>query len=193
MQKMSKNQDIYSNQRTINRYSSGGSSCFKGMQINSPSKGLQSSNSVTISVDKDSMDSAKRLRLKTLMQKKFSYQKMNNSESIEKIDYQKRTDPVLKYKRIKQQWKGLMKTDFSMNQDLMSLNSSIDNVYNMALQRSENKKHNLLSSLTLDKRQSSSPKRKNSTHKKNKVAFHHHILPCNVDHDDDKPKPVIIK
>ena len=133
MQKMSKNQDIYSNQRTINRYSSGGSSCFKGMQVNSPSKGLQSSNSVTISVDKDSMDSAKRLRLKTLMQKKFSYQKMNNSESIEKIDYQKRTDPVLKYKRIKQQWKGMMKTDFSMNQDLMSLNSSIDNVYNMAL------------------------------------------------------------
>lgn len=78
-----------------------------------------------------------------------------------------------------------MKTDFSMNQDLRSLNSSIDNVYSIALQRSENKKKELMLSLTMEKKQSSSPKRKGSNIKKNKVSFHH-MLPCHVDHNDDE-------
>ena len=106
---MSKNHDIYSNQKNINRYSSGGNSCFKGVRIKQPElRDLQQSSSVAVSLDKESVDSYKRNQIKNMGQKKFSYQKMNNSESIEKIDYQKRTDPVLKGRKIKQQWKGLM-------------------------------------------------------------------------------------
>ena len=79
-----------------------------------------------------------------------------------------------------------------MNQDLKSLNSSIDNVYSMASQRSENKKKDLLLSLSIDKKLSSSPKRKNKENslKKNKVSFHN-ILPCHIDHNEDDTGPLV--
>lgn len=51
------------------------------------------------------------------MQKKFNYQKRDNSKSIDKIDYNERTDPVLRYKESKKKYKGLMNYDFSMAKD----------------------------------------------------------------------------
>ena len=56
-------------------------------------------------------------QMKTLMQKKFNYQKRDNSKSIDKIDYNERTDPVLRYKESKKKYKGLMNYDFSMAKD----------------------------------------------------------------------------
>ena len=127
MRKMS-NQDIYENQKNINRYTSGGKSCFLGVEMNSDELRRHNySANDDLNTKSDSEEKKKKTLLINLMHKQYRHQK-SSASSLEKIDYQQRVDPVLKNKIIKEKYQGLMKTDFSMNKDLESLNNDLEKV-----------------------------------------------------------------
>lgn len=70
--------------------------------------------------------------MKTLIKKKYNYQKRDNSKSIERINYEERTDQALKDKQIKEKYQGLMNRDFSMAKDFQALDQTIDRIGNLS-------------------------------------------------------------